>query len=265
MHGTHSFQETIHHLDFRTSIGIHVPAVTRAQMTEIDRLAMEETGPNLFQMMENAGRNLAEFIRLKFRGTASDSRILVLAGSGGNGGGGFVAARHLANRGLPVDVLLMNPEPSHPVVAWQLHVLRSTNARLLESGMNGTVPLNSDRYALIVDALIGYDKHGAITGQAKRLIEWTRGQTAPVLSLDIPSGVEADTGHAGSLVILPTWTLTLALPKHGLHPSRTGELYLGDIGIPDGVYHRLGIPYTTPFVNNPIVRLFTDSLINTEE
>ncbi|MBR9975167.1 MAG: hypothetical protein KFF77_06270 [Bacteroidetes bacterium] len=61
--------------------------------------------------------------------------------------------------------------------------------------------------------------HGAITGLAKRLIEWTAKQTVPVLSLDIPSGV----------------------------------------------YHRLGIPYTTPFVNNPIVRLFTDSLINTEE
>ncbi len=81
-----------------TDTGVKVPAVTEAQMREIDHIAVEETGPNLFQMMENAGRNLA-LAAIGMLGDAwQDARVLVMAGSGGNGGGGICAARHLANR-----------------------------------------------------------------------------------------------------------------------------------------------------------------------
>jgi len=84
-------------LEFRTDRGVLVPAVTTEQMREVDRIAVEETGPNLYQMMENAGRNLTA-VALEMLGDGStESRILVLAGTGGNGGGGICAARHLAN------------------------------------------------------------------------------------------------------------------------------------------------------------------------
>ena len=79
---------------FVTEHGVDVPAVDSDQMREVDRIAVEETGPNLYQMMENAGRNLAS-LAIEVLGKAwSEARILVLAGSGGNGGGGICAARH---------------------------------------------------------------------------------------------------------------------------------------------------------------------------
>ncbi|MEO0455292.1 MAG: NAD(P)H-hydrate epimerase [Cyanobacteria bacterium P01_A01_bin.114] len=93
-------------MGFTTDTGIRVPAVTTEQMIEVDRLAVEELGPNLFQMMENAGRNLAlqaiECLGDRWR----TAKIVVLAGTGGNGGGGICAARHLANRGADVSLCL---------------------------------------------------------------------------------------------------------------------------------------------------------------
>lgn len=82
---------------FRTSDGLRVAAVTTDQMREIDRVATEGTGPNLYQMMENAGRNLAELCRERLGPTWMHEHIVVLAGTGGNGGGGICAARHLGD------------------------------------------------------------------------------------------------------------------------------------------------------------------------
>ena len=96
---------------FVTDTGISVPAITTDQMREVDRIAVEETGPNLFQMMENAGRNLALQSIEAFGDGWRDAGIVVLAGTGGNGGGGICAARHLANRGGRVTLVLSNPAP----------------------------------------------------------------------------------------------------------------------------------------------------------
>ena len=90
---------------FYTKNNIKVPAVTTEQMIEIDRIAIEETGPNLYQMMENAGRNLALTIIDKIAEISNPS-IVILAGTGGNGGGGICAARHLANRNFNVKLAI---------------------------------------------------------------------------------------------------------------------------------------------------------------
>ena len=89
---------------FLTEAGIEVPAVSASQMHEVDRIAVQETGPTLFQMMENAGRTIAQFSLEVLKWQGQSARVLVLVGSGGNGGGGLCAARHLANRSLNVDV-----------------------------------------------------------------------------------------------------------------------------------------------------------------
>src|SRR5262249_57998507 len=87
-----------HAIRFVTASGIEVPAVDSIEMREVDRIAVEETGPNLYQMMENAGRNLA-LLAMDLLGEGwRQADILVLAGSGGNGGGGVFAARPLAKR-----------------------------------------------------------------------------------------------------------------------------------------------------------------------
>ena len=103
---------------FFTSQGIEVPSVNTTQMIEIDRVAMEETGPNLFQMMENAGRNLALQAIDCLGENWQQANIVVLSGSGGNGGGGICAARHLANRGAKVQLCLSSPNRLKEVPLW---------------------------------------------------------------------------------------------------------------------------------------------------
>ena len=224
---------------FITESGIPVPAVTADQMREVDRIAMNETGPNLFQMMENAGRSLAE-MTLEIAGGAA--RVVVLAGSGGNGGGGICAARHLANRGASVRLCLSNPDRLTEVTAFQLHIFRHTPGKVIEMPH-----LEKEPADIIIDALIGYSLEGPPGGDALRLIQWANAADAPILSLDVPSGVDATTGDTPGAYIQPQWTLTLALPKTGLLPHLTGKLFLADIGIPAGVYQRIGLPYQSPF------------------
>lgn len=95
---------------FRTAAGIAVPAVTADQMREVDRTALEEFHLGILQMMENAGRNLAEHVFATMN--EGPGEVAVLAGSSGNGGGGLCCARHLPNRGVAVSVILDRPAAS---------------------------------------------------------------------------------------------------------------------------------------------------------
>lgn len=229
---------------FFTDTGIEVPAVTAEQMRELDRLAMEETGPTLLQMMEHAGRSLAS-LAMELLGTDwHKARVTVLAGGGGNGGGGVCAARHLANRGMRVTLCLSEPGRLGPVPTCQRTIFQSTSGREVEAANVRDEPAD-----LILDALIGYSLRSAPRGPVVELIRWANESRVPILSLDVPSGVGATTGQTPGEFVKPRWTMTLALPKTGLLPERTGELFLADIGIPEGTYRRLGLDYVAPFGN----------------
>jgi NAD(P)H-hydrate epimerase len=230
---------------FVTDTGTEVPAVTADQMREIDRIAMEETGPNLFQMMENAGRNLA-LLALEILGNDwRRTRIVVLAGSGGNGGGGICAARHLANRNVHVKLCLADVGRLGHVPAFQHKIFQSTCGEEIEPEDLGREPVD-----LVIDALIGYGLKSAPEGVTAELIQWANRADAPALALDLPSGVNATTGQTPGEFIKPRWTMALALPKTGLLPEKTGELFLADIGIPEGTYRRMGLAYIAPFENH---------------
>jgi NAD(P)H-hydrate epimerase len=108
---------------------------------------------------------------------------------------------------------------------------------------------------LIVDALIGYGLRCAPRGRLADLIRWASGTGAPILSLDIPSGVDGTTGEIPGAAVVPNWTMTLALPKTGLLPRRTGELFLGDLGIPVETYRRARIEYLSPFRGRHVIAL----------
>ena len=221
---------------FVTSTGIEVPAVTEAQMREVDRIAIEETGPNLYQMMENAGRNLAAATIRLLGPEWRDGTIVVLAGTGGNGGGGICGARHLANRGGEVTVVVSDEARLREVPAQQLAIYRGTRGRVLGPGELGDVDPS-----LIVDAVIGYSLSGPPQGAALDLIEWALNEEAPVLSLDVPSGIDSTTGEAQGTHVIASQTMTLALPKTGLDVAAVGDLLLADIGIPGETYRRAGL------------------------
>jgi len=228
---------------FRASTGAQVPAVTTDQMREVDRVAVQEFGLGILQMMENAGRTLAEHVLSILHG---DGLVVVVAGGGGNGGGGLCGARHLLNRGCRVQVVLDRAaEDLQGAAAHQWHILAAAGTSPLvgEEGVEAIA-----RATLIVDALIGYGLRSAPRVHAARLISAINRSPARVISLDVPSGMDATTGEALGEMVLPDRVLTLALPKTGLATFHV-PLYLADIGIPPAVYARLGIPYAPPFGN----------------
>lgn len=221
---------------FVTPDGVQVPAVTTDGMREVDRLAIEEVGPNLYQMMENAGRNLALMVIDRLGEGWADAPIVVLTGTGGNGGGGICAARHLANRGSEVTVVVSDRQALGEVPATQLSIYDGTGGRLAEPA-----DLGSLEAALVVDAIIGYSLSGSPRGTPAEMIDWAASQDAPVVAIDVPSGIDSTTGQASGTHIEAEVCLTLALPKTGLDVPAVGELWLADIGIPVAVYSRMGL------------------------
>lgn len=221
---------------FVTRERLTVPAVTTEQMREVDRLAIDEMGPNLYQMMENAGRNLALTVIERLGADWLTEPIVVLAGSGGNGGGGVCAARHLANRGADVTVVVSDSGGLDAVTADQLSVYQGTDGRVAPPRQ-----ISSLDASLVVDALIGYSLSGAPRGIVADLIGWAERQSSPVVALDVPSGIDSTTGEVPGVSITADLTMTLALPKTGLDVAAVGELWLADIGMPVGVYRRIGL------------------------
>jgi NAD(P)H-hydrate epimerase len=228
-------------MEFRTETGQLVPAVTAAQMREIDRIAIEQFGLGILQMMENAGRCLAQNVMEMIGGATGP--VMVLAGPGGNGGGGVCCARHLHNRGVEV-YLALNKSASTLTGATlnQVFIAQSGGLRPIDiSEVNNLI----DDVPVVVDALVGYGLHGAADGEAAELIEMANERARCILSLDVPSGLNATTGESEGPTICPTRTLTLALPKTGLAAAPC-ELYVADIGIAPALYRRVGIT-VTPF------------------
>jgi NAD(P)H-hydrate epimerase len=215
-----------------------VPYLTTKEMVEVDRVMTEDYRIELIQMMENAGRNLAHLARLRFLdGNPSGKRILVLAGTGGNGGGALVCARRLYNWGAQVQVVTTKPNAEFVgVPGHHLDILR--HMHVLITRTRAFTQQKSPQ--LIVDGVIGYSLQGAPCGDAADLIRWANAQPAPILALDVPSGVDATTGMIFDPAIKAAATLTLALPKHGLGApgvgAYVGELYLADIGVPPALY-----------------------------
>jgi NAD(P)H-hydrate epimerase len=239
---------------FFTRTNQEVSALTTAQMREVDRIAMQETGPNLFQMMENAGRNLAEMALESLGEDWQQARVVVLAGTGGNGGGGITAARHLANRGVRVELCLALPNKLSEVAAWQRKIFQSTAGKAVQLR-----DLEGKSVGLILDALIGYGLESAPLGVFADLIHWANSTGAPIISLDVPSGMDSTTGQTPGEFIRSYSTMTLALPKLGLAKA-AGEIVLADIGIPEETYRRIGIAYSSPFGNRFRVPLIVRSI-----
>ncbi len=242
-----------------TTVLVDVPYLTAEQMREVDRAMMQDLNIQLIQMMENAGRNLAQLARVRFLGgDPRDKRVIVLAGAGGNGGGALVCARRLHNWGAQIHIFITRPDAEFALVpALQLDILRRMNVPAAQVDALAQV----ETADLIVDGVIGYSLKDAPSGTAAELIRWANAQGAPVLALDAPSGVDTTTGTVYDPAIKATATLTLALPKEGLRKpgveAQVGELYLADIGVPPSLYAEpaLGLRVGPIFAQDEIIRL----------
>lgn len=231
----------------------NIPAISTAQMVEVDRLMIETYQISLIQMMENAGRNLAELSKRMLGGNVDGKQVAVLVGTGNNGGGGFVAARHLHNWGADIKVV-MAFDPANlkqiPLQQWQI---------LQNMGIYMEEPSDLGEADLIIDALIGYGIHGDPRPLIASWIDRANKAGLPILALDVPSGLDATSGYPGKPCIHAAATLTLALPKSGLLTSRAanfvGELFLADISVPPELYLQMGIDVPKMFKIDSILKL----------
>ena len=261
---------------------LSVPTITGDQMLEINRLATRDADLSLLQMLENAGRSLAlvvdayvhadretaETAAREGIGAADSAPVLVLAGSGGNGGGALAAARHLRNWGREVQVVLSAPPGNlSDAGAQQLRTLHKDGLRTLWPAapeFDEHFPTLLQAAGLVVDGLIGYSLHGPLQGDPALLVEAVLDRAPPaVVSLDVPSGFDASSGAVAASGVVATATLTLALPKIGLlqgdATAAVGELLLADLGIPAYIYERLGIAGVDGlFDAGPILRLIEE-------
>lgn len=229
-----------------------IPSVTREEMIEVDRAMMDDFGIDLMIMMENAGKSLAIQVRRMLAGTVAGKKIAILVGKGNNGGGGLVAGRHLQNWGANAHIILGSREEFKNEPKRQLEI----NKRL---GLEIAHETDLQTYDLIIDSLIGYNLKGDPKEPIASLVKSANSSNRPILSLDIPSGLDSSSGHAHNPCIQATVTLTLALPKTGLMKvgakKYVGELYLADISIPKQIYEKLGIENGVLFKDDFIIPL----------
>ncbi len=217
---------------------------TAEQMRSYDRTAIESLGIPGLVLMENAGRAFVDILERR-AGVLADRTAIVLCGKGNNGGDGSVIARHLANRGCTVHLYLLarrgevtgdakvNLDALRamvPLARGSLKVVEGAGARQLAAAPPADVA---------VDAIFGTGFTGAAKGIAAQAIQFLNEQRGLVASVDIPSGVNADTGAAEGPAVKAALTVAMGLAKNGHYLGEgrelSGEVVVADISIPKGV------------------------------
>jgi NAD(P)H-hydrate epimerase len=214
-------------------------ALTVAQMREADRRAIEEFGIPGVVLMENAGRGAAE-IAGKMLDDSRARKVLVLAGKGNNGGDGYVVARWLHNAGRDVAVRVLSPlDDIKGDARTNLDILRKMGLDVREVKLPGekrALASELKRCRLVVDAMLGTGASGEIRDPFRTAIDLVNSSGVPVLAIDIPSGMQGDTGEILGTCIIAAHTATFAAVKVGMNsPSAAkyiGRLTIIDIGVP---------------------------------
>ena len=220
---------------------------TAEEMRELDRQTIQEVGIPGVVLMENAGRGAAELIRRRYG--PKPRRVAVLAGRGNNGGDGFVIARYLRGWGWPVEVFLFAERGRVGGDARvNLEIWLKLGGHLRDVPSEEAFEAAKDdiaRAELVVDALLGTGLNSEVRGLLRGVIEFVNELGRPVVAVDIPSGLDASTGHILGVAVKADLTPTFGLAKVGqvLHPGveLVGELEVVDIGIPPEVVRGAGL------------------------
>lgn len=239
-----------------------LPILSLAQIREVNRLMVEEYGLGYIQMMEQSGRLLANLVRRLVGGDLRNKQLVVLAGPGDKGGTGMVTARYLHNAGAKVICVASRTiqEVSQPAV----HQYRLLNKLAVPVVTLASIPplrlLNLLRESeLTIDAILGSGLLGYPRGNESFLLHAISQVHPAIISLDLPSGLMADSGSSYENTVKAKATLALGLPKPGLLVPTAlpyvGQLYLADIGVPPLIYQQVGLNIGPIFSAGEIILL----------
>jgi NAD(P)H-hydrate epimerase len=214
-------------------------SLSRDDVRAVDRCAIEDIGIPGVILMENAGRNAADAAALFLDGDPDGKRVAIVAGAGNNGGDGFVVARHLANRGAIVETYLVGPsEKLSGDAKTNFEIIRALGHTLhltADDGHLDTLETALKGFDLVVDAVGGTGISGALRGDIAAAVEKINAAGQPVLAIDIPTGLDCDTGQAEGPAVKALATVTFVARKKGFDASEaaayTGQVVVADIGI----------------------------------
>ena len=218
--------------------------MSRDEVRAFDARSVNELGIPGVVLMENAGRSCAEFIAEKLSAIPRP-RICIFCGTGNNGGDGFVIARHLLNRNFVVTVVLCGDRGKIKGDAGiNLDILERLEANIEQLDLNNSDDINNriavlaQNADLIVDAVFGTGLAGALRDEHKLLINGINSLRRPILAVDIPSGLDCDTGIPLGAAIKADWTVTFVAVKKGFVLENagvyTGEVFVASIGVEPG-------------------------------
>ena len=214
--------------------------LTAAQMRDADRYTIEEIGIPSLVLMENAGRQVVAAIEAAFE-SALEGRVAVLCGRGNNGGDGFVVARTLLQRGIDTAVFVIGTIADvRGDARLNLEILGRLGLTVVEVADEQTWELHFSEISkctLIVDAIFGTGLRSPLNGMLETVVADVNASDIPVVAIDLPSGLSADTAHLIGDCIDAAMTVTLAAPKLPL-VLPPAEAFAGDVVIAD-----IGIPY----------------------
>jgi NAD(P)H-hydrate epimerase len=220
--------------------------LSRSEVRDVDQRAIKELGMPGVILMENAGRGAAELLMsLGLKG-----RVVVCAGRGNNGGDGFVIARHLENHGFDVRVLLFaDAQKLEGDAATNFHILRAAGTPVFEyqtATKLDTWAADIRSSAWIVDALLGTGMQGTVREPTLTVIHHINNSGVPVLAVDLPSGLDCDTGQPLGVCVRATHTATFVARKLGFDTPGaqefTGEVHVVDIGVPQSLLSQFAAP-----------------------
>ena len=222
--------------------------VTAEQMQELDRKTIETYRIPGMVLMENAGRGAAQVIQNAFPDLQT-KRVAIISGKGNNGGDGLVIARCLLNQGIPVKVfLLADPNALRGDASTHFQIFRHMKGEVISvpsSKEYQKVKKDLEKSDLLIDAIFGTGLDAEIRGYYREVIEHLNGLQRPVVAVDIPSGLDANSGKPLGTVIRASLTITFGLPKVGQlispGPDYVGDLKIVDIGIPRELIEQEGI------------------------
>ncbi|WP_027400243.1 NAD(P)H-hydrate epimerase [Anaerovorax odorimutans] len=214
--------------------------VTASQMKQIEKNAAER-GLSYYEMMENAGTQALNFI--KSRETLKNKKILIFCGKGNNGGDGFVVARQAFQYSSHVKVLLVDGEPLTEDAVKNYELIKKLKIEITNIEEENENSLSLDEADIIVDAIYGTGFHGILRENARKAAKLINRSKAKVYALDIPSGVNGDTGEVDLEAVYADYTIAFdsCKPAHVMKELafHLGETVCVDIGINESCYEFL--------------------------